>query len=74
MEVTKKSAKRSAELLEENLKDVVKEPVKAEALDLEPYQSVQEIEVLGMNRLKGALMTLQSKCGGSVSERATRLF
>jgi splicing factor 3A subunit 3 len=60
--------------LEEKLKDIVKEPVKAEALDLESYQSVQELEVLGMDRLKGALMALQIKCGGSLSERATRLF
>jgi hypothetical protein len=74
VEVTKKSAKSSAELLEEKLKDIVKEPVKAEALDLESYQSVQELEVLGMDRLKGALMALQIKCGGSLSERATRLF
>jgi hypothetical protein len=44
VEVTKKSAKRSAELLEEKLKDIVKEPVKVEALDfLESYQSVQEV-------------------------------
>jgi hypothetical protein len=73
-EVIKKSAKSSAKLLEEKLKDLVKEPVKAEALDLESYQSAQELEVLGMDRLKGALMALQVKCGGSLSERAARLF
>jgi hypothetical protein len=74
VEVTKKSAKSSAELLEEKLKDLVKEPVKAEALNLESYQSVQELEVLGIDRLKGGLIALQVKCGGSLSERATRLF
>lgn len=74
VEATKKKAKSSAELLEEKLKDLIKEPVKAEALDLDSYQSVQELEVLGLDRLKGALMALQVKCGGSLSERATRLF
>ena len=72
--VTKKSAKSSAELLEEKIKDLVKEQVKAEALDLESYQSAQELEKLGMDRLKGGLMALQVKCGGSLSERASRLF
>jgi hypothetical protein len=74
VEVTKKSAKSSAELLEEKLKDLSNNRLKAEALDLESYQSVQELEVLGMDQLEGALMALQLKCGGSLSERATRLF
>jgi hypothetical protein len=40
-----------------------KEPVKKEPLDLEPFQSTQELEALGLDRLMGALMAIQVKCG-----------
>ena len=40
-----------------------KEPVKLEKLDLERFQSVEELEALGLDRLKGALMAIQVKCG-----------
>lgn len=48
--------------------------VEPEPLDLTPFQSAVELEALGLDRLKSALMALQVKCGGSLSERATRLF
>ena len=43
-------------------------------LDLEKYNSVEELEALGLDRLKGALMAIEVKCGGTLHERASRLF
>jgi hypothetical protein len=43
-------------------------------LDLESYQSAQDLEDLGMDRLKGALAALGVKCGGTLQERAARLM
>jgi hypothetical protein len=40
-----------------------KEPVKMEPLDLDKFQSASELEALGLDRLKGALMALRVKCG-----------
>lgn len=36
----------------------------AAAVDLSPYNSAEELEGLGLERLKGALMALGLKCGG----------
>lgn len=44
------------------------------AIDLSPYNSAQELEALGLERLKGALMALNLKCGGTLVERAERLY
>jgi hypothetical protein len=49
-------------------------PVPVEPLDLDEYTSPSQLEELGMDRLKGALMALGVKCGGSRPERAARLF
>ena len=38
------------------------------------YQSVAELEELGLDQLKAELMRRSLKCGGSLSERANRLF
>ncbi|CAB3405135.1 unnamed protein product [Caenorhabditis bovis] len=46
----------------------------ATAVDLSPYNSAAELEGLGLERLKGALMALGLKCGGTLKERAERLF
>uniref|UniRef100_A0A8R1HZL2 Matrin-type domain-containing protein n=1 Tax=Caenorhabditis japonica TaxID=281687 RepID=A0A8R1HZL2_CAEJA len=46
----------------------------ASAVDLSPYGSAEELEGLGLERLKGALMALGLKCGGTLKERAERLF
>jgi len=45
-----------------------------EPIDLEKYMAVQELEALGMDRLKEELYRLRCKCGGSLSERAKRLY
>lgn len=71
-----------------NLKDVDDQDVnvKAEAsvkeeivdndapVDLEDYQSISQLAALGLERLKNALMARGLKCGGSLEERAQRLF
>jgi Replication stress response SDE2 C-terminal len=55
-------------------KPVPPKPLLVEPLDLDEYASQSQLEELGMDRLKGALMALGVKCGGSLSERAARLF
>lgn len=40
-----------------------KEAVKVEPLDLQQYNSAEELEKLGLDRLKGALMAIGVKCG-----------
>eukprot|EP00980_Cylindrotheca_fusiformis_P021408 scaffold8259_cov143-Cylindrotheca_fusiformis.AAC.26 len=48
--------------------------IRPEPLDLAVYQSAKELELLGLDRLKSALIALQVKCGGTLAERAARLF
>ncbi|CAN4108427.1 unnamed protein product [Withania somnifera] len=43
-------------------------------LILEEFSSVAELEVLGMERLKSELQARGLKCGGTLQERAARLF
>ena len=43
-------------------------------LDLSAFSSWQELSSLGLDRLKSALMALGLKCGGTLDERAQRLF
>lgn len=43
-------------------------------LELENFNSVAELEELGLDRLKYALMALGMKCGGTLQQRAERLF
>ncbi|XP_020837804.1 splicing regulator SDE2 [Phascolarctos cinereus] len=45
-----------------------------EPIDLLAFSSVEEIEVLGLDKLKLELMALGLKCGGTLQERAARLF
>ena len=45
-----------------------------EALDLGTIQSLAELEVLGLDRLKTALMAAGCKCGGTLADRANRLW
>ena len=52
----------------------VQEPTKPELLDLDQYKSIQELEALGLDRLKSALLALKVKCGGTLQQRAERLF
>lgn len=44
------------------------------SLDLSAFDSALELEPLGMDRLKAALQCRGVKCGGSLHERAARLF
>ncbi|NWW49152.1 SDE2 regulator, partial [Pedionomus torquatus] len=45
-----------------------------EPVDLLAFNSAAELEALGLDRLKMELMSLGLKCGGTLKERATRLF
>jgi hypothetical protein len=48
--------------------------VNSKAIELEKYSSPEELEAVGGDRLKIALFQLGCKCGGSLKERAMRLF
>lgn len=43
-------------------------------IDLEDFESVEELESIGAERLKEALTVMGLKCGGTARERAERLF
>ncbi|XP_062980202.1 splicing regulator SDE2 [Elgaria multicarinata webbii] len=43
-------------------------------VDLLEFHSVSELEALGLDKLKFELMALGLKCGGTLQERAARLF
>ncbi len=43
-------------------------------LDLSAFSSPEELMSLGLDRLKSALQALRLKCGGTLEERAQRLF
>jgi splicing factor 3A subunit 3 len=43
-------------------------------LDLSGFYSWEELASLGLDRLKSALMALELKCGGTLEERAQRLW
>ncbi|CAG0917672.1 unnamed protein product [Notodromas monacha] len=45
-----------------------------EHLDLSPFNTWEELASLGLDRLKSALVALGLKCGGTLEERAQRLF
>ena len=51
-----------------------REAVVPELLDLSTISTLGELEVLGLDRLKAALMFLGVKCGGTLHERAQRLL
>ncbi|XP_069624508.1 splicing regulator SDE2 [Ranitomeya imitator] len=46
----------------------------AASFDLHAVTSVSDLEVLGLEKLKVELMALGLKCGGTLQERAARLF
>lgn len=45
-----------------------------EPVELAQYSSAAELEALGLERLKAELQRLGLKCGGSLADRAARLF
>ena len=53
---------------------VVEEPKDYPPIDLDQFESPQELEPLGLNHLKSDLTRRGLKCGGTLSERACRLF
>ena len=42
---------------------------KLEPIDLMKYTSAKELESVGADRLKGALIALKMKCGGTLEQR-----
>ncbi|CAL4962063.1 unnamed protein product [Urochloa decumbens] len=52
----------------------VKKSSHSEPLDLAKYSSAAELETLGLEKLKTELQTRGLKCGGTLQERAARLF
>ena len=50
------------------------EEVGSSGLDLDAFDSVEELELLGADRLKEALQALGLKCGGTLRQRAERLM
>ena len=69
---------RICEDLESQLEDLDLFRLEAERLQLwtwtDPFSSWEELASLGLDRLKSALMALGLKCGGTLEERAQRLF
>ena len=43
-------------------------------MDLDRFSSVAELESVGLDALKSALMVRGMKCGGTLQQRAERLF
>jgi splicing factor 3A subunit 3 len=56
--------------------DKEKKPVadSSDAIDLSKYNTIEELEALGLDRLKHALLALNLKCGGTLRQRAERLM
>ncbi|XP_030627030.1 splicing regulator SDE2 isoform X2 [Chanos chanos] len=50
------------------------QPMDDGPLDLQAVRTVEELEALGLDRLKRELMERGMKCGGTLQERAARLF
>ncbi|TFJ81114.1 hypothetical protein NSK_007756 [Nannochloropsis salina CCMP1776] len=57
-----------------NGKAHVAAPVQPAYLDLETFASAEALESLGLDRLKAALLFWGVKCGGTLQERAQRLW
>ncbi|XP_047055089.1 replication stress response regulator SDE2-like [Lolium rigidum] len=60
--------------VEESADVNTKSPLPEEPVDLTAFSSAAELEVLGMEKLKLELQTRGLKCGGTLQERAARLF
>ncbi|XP_035759558.1 replication stress response regulator SDE2 isoform X1 [Egretta garzetta] len=66
--------KVSSEAQETNPLQSTVENVEVEPIDLLAFNSAAEMEALGLDKLKMELMSLGLKCGGTLKERAARLF
>lgn len=45
-----------------------------EPIDFQDFESAEELQALGLERLKSELQSRKLKCGGSLAERANRLY
>ena len=52
----------------------IEEPKDYPPIDLEQFDSAEKLEPLGLNHLKNELTRRGLKCGGTLSDRASRLF
>ncbi|NXC41638.1 SDE2 regulator, partial [Penelope pileata] len=64
---------------QENVSSKAQETKQLQSTDVEPvdllaFNSAAELEALGLDKLKMQLMALGLKCGGTLQERAVRLF
>ncbi|KAK5983825.1 Splicing factor 3A subunit 3 [Trichostrongylus colubriformis] len=74
-EFAKSDAEVDRLLAEGSLPGWPSQPTPKEApIDVSAYSSPVELESLGLDRLKAALMALGLKCGGTLKERAERLY
>ncbi|KAF3775464.1 SDE2-like protein [Nymphaea thermarum] len=66
----------TSEAAHDNLtkEDAVKESQFDEALNLDNFQTAKDFEIIGMERLKSELQARGLKCGGTLEQRAERLF
>lgn len=69
------------DILKETLEDFnkkwdteYKNKAESGALDLDSFTDTKQLEALGLERLKMALMARNLKCGGTLPQRAARLF
>lgn len=49
-------------------------PTPSQLVNLDGFSSAEELESVGAERLKVSLQALGLKCGGTLQERAQRLF
>ncbi|CAN6483163.1 unnamed protein product [Victoria cruziana] len=54
--------------------DAFKESELDEALNFDNFQTAKDLEILGMEKLKSELQARGLKCGGTLDQRAERLF
>ncbi|CAI4222648.1 unnamed protein product [Auanema sp. JU1783] len=66
--------KPAANEAKKNLKNQAKEEKEFEPVVLENYKSCEELNELGLDWLRHALIARGLKCGGTLEERAKRLF
>ena len=68
------SSGSSLQVLESKDKDTENAVVSDVPIDLHQYNSASELEVFGLQLLKAELMKRGLKCGGTLQERAKRLY
>ncbi|NXX93308.1 SDE2 regulator, partial [Centropus bengalensis] len=74
-EVTKAPKEEEQENVSSKAQEVNQlQSTEVEPIDLLAFHSAAELEALGLDKLKMQLMSLGLKCGGTLKERAARLF